>query len=439
MTQAASLGPGQRRIGTGQRIFWLGCDLCLLVLVVLAIADLPNRWHVASLFWLAAYGLFVLRVTTIWPSFYRLVAQNWSMLLYPAVCLASVAWSGSRGVSLVGGIQVMMTVLIALFLGWRFTPRQLIVTVCGLISAAAVLSLGNWLTGTLQPVYSDQGGLLGIYTNKNMLGHYSQMAALMALTIALTPPGQVHPLLRRMAPLAFLTCGFAVLLSQSMTAVLLLPCYTGLLLLLNRRRLPSWLRFGGVGVVVLLLGLGPLALAMMGIDPMAEIFRATGKDATLTGRTQLWSIAARLVAEVPLTGYGYGAFWQMERFSSQHFAVLQAGATSASFHNFMADVAIGTGFSGLLAMFALLLTALSRALRYYRFAGTALATGCLITTFLPITIGMVEPFLYRQHEFMLTWLVMLAVSIQQHTPPFRKAVRPRPPRGQDNDWNKSHR
>lgn len=428
--QIALLPP--RDIGTGQRALWRAWDAGLLGLAIMAMADMPNRWSgMLSLFWLVIYALTLARVLLLWPAFFRLASRNWTLLLYPAVCLLSVVWSGSRGTTLASGVQVTMSFTIALFLGWRFTPRQLILTLCTIISAAAVLGLANWLTGVLQPVYSNVGGLLGIYTSKNMLGHYSQTAALLALTIALMPPGEAPWLMRRAAPLVFVLCVTAVLLSKSMTAVLLLPCYAALLFVLNRKRLPAALCYGTIAVLVLAIGLGPLALAMLGIDPVAEVFRATGKDTTLTGRTELWSLAARLSSAVPLTGYGFGAFWAMGRFDTEHFLVLQAGATAPSFHNFIADIMVGTGLAGLLAMFAMLGTALSRAIRAHRAAGTAVTAACVVTTLLPINVGMLEPYIYRQHEFMMMWVVMLAVSIGEHLPltqpTIRRAPSGRPP------------
>ena len=33
------------------------------------------------------------------------------------------------------------------------------------------------------------------------------------------------------------------------------------------------------------------------------------RDATLTGRTELWSLIVTAIADHPLLGYGYGAFW----------------------------------------------------------------------------------------------------------------------------------
>lgn len=417
--QTASYRPLAYSTGVGQRLFWQVYDVIVLSLMVIAMADMPNRFGVAGPIWLMTYMLFLARVSVMWRSFYRVLTRNWTLLLYPAVCLMSVIWSGSRGTTVVGAVQLTMTMLIAIYLGWRFSPRQLVVAFCAIVSAAAAIGLVNWMTGIFQPVYSDVGGLLGIYTNKNMLGHYSQLAAVMSLTVLLMRRGQVSWVLRLAAPFAFAICLAAVVLSKSMTAVLLMPCYVGLFLLLNRKRLHPLLRYGAIGVLVLLFSLGPLVLTMSGIDPLQAIFDATGKDATLTGRTELWSIAFSVASQAPLTGFGFGAFWVMPQFGPERFEVIQAGAlTAASFHNFMADIAVGTGLMGLAAMFGLIGTVLSRSLRYYFASGSALSVGCLVTLLMPINIGLVETYMYRQHELMLSWMVMLGVSIAAHAPPF---------------------
>ena len=86
------------------------------------------------------------------------------------------------------------------------------------------------------------------------------------------------------------------------------------------------------------------------------------------------------------------------------------------------------------AMGRLLGTVLSRALRHYRASGSALSVGCLILVLVPMNVGLLEPYLYRQHEFMLMWLVMLGVSIRSHLPPF---VVPAPVRHESLDVNES--
>lgn len=397
----------------GQQAVWRLYDAGLALMVLIAAGDLPNRWGLTSVLWMLIYGAALLRILSVWPAYFRLLARNWTYLLYPAICLLSVIWSVAPKTTLVGGIQITMSVLVACYLGWRFDPRKLMILAFSTLFLGSALSLLNYASGgaIAQPLYSDVGGLLGIYTNKNMLGHYSALATLLGLTFLMTPRGQIPALLRAAALLAVMLCPMAVMLSKSMTAILLLPVYLGLMLLLNRRRLAGWLRHGAIAALVLAIGLAPLLMTLAGFDPMAELFARTGKDATLTGRTELWSIAANEIAKVPLTGYGFQAFWVADRFESLRFLVLSAGATAPTFHNFIADTGIGTGLPGILAIFALVATSLRRSLRLWRFDGSPLAVGCLITVLMPVNVALVEPYLYRQHEFMMAWLIMIGVSI----------------------------
>jgi len=39
------------------------------------------------------------------------------------------------------------------------------------------------------------------------------------------------------------------------------------------------------------------------------LFQILGRDSTLTGRTQLWSLVLPAILKHPLLGYGYGGFW----------------------------------------------------------------------------------------------------------------------------------
>lgn len=406
---------------------WLGYDVVLALLFMATAADIPFRWGVSPLAWAVIYAAATLRFLSVWPGFFRLLARNWVYLLYPAVCLVSLLWSAARGATLVGGIQIAMTICLACYLGWRFAPRQLLILAFVTLMIGTTGSILNFSLGLFGGAnFSAVGGLTGIYANKNTLGHTALMLMLLATTLLLMPAGAAPRPTRWLAPAAIVMGAVAVVMSRSMTSVVLMPLYLGLLMLLNRRRLPGWMRHLAVVAAVLTLALAPLALSLAGIDPMAALLDATGKDATLTGRTDLWAIAAGEIARVPMTGHGFGAFWAAPQFESQRFEVLRAGATSASFHNVIADVAVGTGLPGLVAILALIVTTLRRVARNWRMDGGPLAAGLLVSVLLPLNLALAEPYLYRQHEFMLSWLVMLGISLapRRPNPPQRGQERP---------------
>lgn len=418
---AAALAPGFGRTGIaqGERTMWLCYDYMLGLAFVATAGDIPFRYGISPALWAMIYTATILRCLTVWPDYLRLLSRNWAYLLYPAVVLASIVWSISRGSSVVGGIQISMSTLIACYLGWRFSPRQLMMMVFLTMLGGSAASLLNMFTGWLgSPRFSLVGGLQGIYANKNTLGHTSLLMVLVAITLRLLPPVTVPAWVRWLAPWAAIMGLYAVVMSKSMTAIVLIPVYLGLLLLLNRKMLAPWVRHIALMVAVLVVALVPVLMALANTDPMTLLFDLTGKDATLTGRTQLWDIASTEIAKSPLIGYGFGAFWDVQQFANQRYQALQAGATTMAFHNVFMDVGIGTGLLGIAAISVLIATSLRRAIRYWRADGGPLGVGCLITVMLPINLALVEPYLYRPHEIMVGWLIMMGVSIGQFRGPF---------------------
>ncbi len=75
----------------------------------------------------------------------------------------------------------------------------------------------------------------------------------------------------------------------------------------------TWAAHGGWRRLVLL---GPLALLLtltIGsvLSPsIGALVAQVAADATYTGRTEIWSFALDNIAKKPLTGFGYGAFWE---------------------------------------------------------------------------------------------------------------------------------
>jgi O-antigen ligase len=86
------------------------------------------------------------------------------------------------------------------------------------------------------------------------------------------------------------------------------------------------------------------AILILGSQQLAPFL---GRDATLTGRTAIWAQVARFIAERPLFGYGYDAFWRgmqgpsLQVAAAVHFIVAHA-------HNGFLEIALDLGAAGLL-------------------------------------------------------------------------------------------
>jgi len=102
-------------------------------------------------------------------------------------------------------------------------------------------------------------------------------------------------------------CLVLVFLSHSATG---LACAIALALVLvaGWPLLKAWSRFGIAKRLFTLLLLG--SVIAWTASQYSTVVDFLGRDEGLTGRTQMWSLVAVMIAEKPVLGYGYGAFWR---------------------------------------------------------------------------------------------------------------------------------
>lgn len=392
---------------------WALVDVTLLFLVVALSSDmLLQLGPIRALSWMLCYALTLLRVAMTLPEFLGMVARNRVLLAFPLACLASVVWSADRGGSLVSAVQLSMTFTIAAFLGWRYSTAILTKCLAIVLTVACLLSLLHWATGVFPwPVHTSAGGLAGLFSHKNMLGQRALFGVIALLAVLLMSRREAAGGFKLFALVALALSMLALGLAQSMTAVLLLPPAAGLLVLLCLRRIPAGVATALVGLTLVIVALGPVMLAVAGVDPVGTVLDGVGKDATLTGRTIVWDIAQQVIGDHPLLGVGYGAFWSAGEFANLRLATQHAGAvTSASFHNFVFEILVSAGWPGLIAMLALLAAGVRRLGRLYLGAGSV-AAACGLSLFLAsIACALLGPSLYRAHEIMMMLVVMYTVS-----------------------------
>jgi O-antigen ligase len=82
--------------------------------------------------------------------------------------------------------------------------------------------------------------------------------------------------------------------------------------------------------------------------PLGEFIAGLGIDATFTNRADIWRFAFSALAERPLTGHGFKAFWQTEELVYSGGTVETWAVAAANGHNSYLDIALTTGFPGLL-------------------------------------------------------------------------------------------
>jgi len=264
-----------------------------------ALLFVPLLGSMAALAFLASGLALVLRRPGALPPEVRLA---WPLWLLAAWCLVSVVWSDEPALTLRYGVQLALTLAIAVAIAARLSPAALLKAATLAYGVAAVASLA---AGRAR---SDGLGYLGIFNSKNALANAGSILLLAGLCLAIDRriPGRWRIAGAAGAGLG----GMLVLMANSVGGAVACAAVLGALaLILVLRRLAPGLRLVASTLGLLAACLAALALVAH-IDTLAAQFLdATGKDFTLTGRTDLWRIALDEIAQRPFLGAGYQAVW----------------------------------------------------------------------------------------------------------------------------------
>lgn len=270
-----------------------------------------------------------------------------AVLLLVGLAFSSKYWSIFAEVTQRRTIAMAMTSIFAVYLGAAFRgialPRLL-------MHAGLVMGVGSLVMIFAMPsigVHSDVNAGLwrGLWYEKNQMGLVMVIAAVSAAAcLAAGDP-------RRLIPFATLGLSTPLILgTQSKTSLLCLVLGVGLIGGL-------WvLRRGGPALTVVAVWLGVVAVgfsAWLWSTESGEILEALGKDPSLTGRTDIWASLMRRVAERPLTGYGYAAFWGPHS-EPAAFVRQETQWIVPSAHNGWIDLLVQVGWPGTFLVGAIL-------------------------------------------------------------------------------------
>lgn len=283
----------------------------------------------------------------------EILRNRWFFFLFPAFALLSTIWSDTPPHTLKHATEFLLTIVAALLLSSSRNPRA---TLFGLFSAFALFTVISLAVGTVVDV-GDSGttALSGLNDSKN------QQADVVATGFLVTTMMFWLAWKSRSWLQVALSAGvgctqiYATIAAQSVGAVIGLAVAMGIFsMLLLLRGASRKLRAVLIGIAAsVALGTAAVILAFgsVTLDGGAALF---GKDATLTGRTYLWARASEMVAEQPVLGRGFAAFWQRGNLDAEglwKFAHITS-RDGFNFHNTAYDILISLGWIGLL-IFAL--------------------------------------------------------------------------------------
>lgn len=207
---------------------------------------------------------------------------------------------------------------------------------------AAAAIIANFLYILAFPGYGIMGGSLsgsarGMFVHKNIFGQFSAAAFLLLLPFPMQRPFlRYGTLFYGLCALIALVC---VVLSMSSTALAL--TMAGLMMMSFAyvvTRVPSRSVRAYIFLVVIVLGsFGTYTLGSLLLDTFAS---SVGKDATFSGRSEVWQALLLPIAERPIFGHGFAVFRQPDYIASY---TSQIAWGPRSTHNTYIEIALNMG------------------------------------------------------------------------------------------------
>jgi exopolysaccharide production protein ExoQ len=387
-------------------LIWLEYAFVGLVLLMLSQALLgrlgnpdgvgePPAW--LRQMWLPAYAV----VLALVGARIRRLPRAWlgALVVLPILAwtVASTQWSLAPDVTARRALALVFPTLFALYLAARFDWRSLI-RIVAIVSA--ILAVGSAIAAVAVPSFGvhdaiHPGAWRGLFFEKNALGGFMVRATLACLCVMTFSPRAWWAWLGAAG-----LCAGLVVMSTSTTALVgLAAVIAGVCAIAFLRRGPV---FAVTGVWVAAAA-GVAALAVFAVAP-EMFFDLVGKDATLTGRTNIWAALMRQVALRPVEGFGYGAFWGTLH-GPAAWVALQADWHVLAADNAWAEILIQLGWVGV-ALFGLTLLAMipCAVVAVFRSGPAGYWAALLLVTL--VLFSITESIFLKQND--LTWVLYVA-------------------------------
>jgi exopolysaccharide production protein ExoQ len=298
------------------------------------------------------YGVALMLIR--WRQVLRAARTAWPLLALAGLAFLSTAWSVEPMLTLRRSVLLLASTMIAIYVGERYSIKAFAHLLAQTFCLMIVLVLLVYLVAPEYVIdYSAYGGAWrGLSTYKNTFGEYMAVAVLLLALVRF----------RRFSWLRYvflLIAAGLLFLSHSATAVV---CGA-----LTLAAVPLWRLMRGkqrllIGVLVAITFL--LGIYWLLAFP-ETIFQVLGRDATLTGRTDLWSKLLPVIADRPVLGYGYAAFW-----TGSNAEVLNvwigAGRLVPIADNGYIDLCLSLGVAGLALFLCVFTGAFRKAMEYLR-------------------------------------------------------------------------
>lgn len=306
-----------------------------------------------TLFQLSGVALGLFFIWRYLPQLIAMLLREWSTSIIFILVGASLFWSIAPNESLEPVIWFYLTTFVGLYIALRFSLEEQLWLLVIFTVISLLLSLFFIFVIPHVGIHADEphaGLWRGIYSQKNILGRYLSIG--MVLLIGLGKRiNYWRWFLGALLGIGMWGTGSSTALLTTTIMLIIIP-----ILPILRLRLEL-----AIGVILLFIPLVLIAIILV-VNFSPLILETLGKDATLSGRTDLWSAAVEMIKMRPLTGWGFQA-----SFSEKSPIFTMISWQDAPFaHNHWLDLTLELGIFASAAYGFGLLLSIGRAIIYIR-------------------------------------------------------------------------
>lgn len=291
-----------------------------------------------------------------------LFATRWRINLLPGMILFAIwasfssFWTYDASGTAIDIPNLILSIVLGMAVS-RFGARTAAV---GVFVGALIATMTSVLLGIFIPKYGRstefEGALTGVYAHRNLLASVVivGMALSVAFLISATTVRSKFSL--TVATVFFVATAFATL---SGTAIVL-----SALVVVGAVAVWLFRNLGFLGRAIVI----PILLVLAGgigvpwaIREIPSLTGLVGRDATFTGRIDIWNIVLTVSSDRPVLGYGWGGVWRGDLGDQIRNAF--GWDTAKSAHNAFLDALIQVGWVGAGLLVLVIIVALFRSIR----------------------------------------------------------------------------
>jgi len=358
----------------------------------------------------AALAITVPLVLFYWRQTFPMVLRSPLLVAFIILAFASVLWSVYPNLTFKRSGSLLAPVLVGLVAAHRYQPREVIRFTgrfCLLLTAVSlVVVIAFPAVGIMHDRYNTEidGAWRGFTPHKSVFG------TILVLGFEIYVWRTLFESKRRWRHAGIAVAMLVICyLARSSTGFIAMGFSMPLLAIIAVRRSQARLRWLPELAFWGLLILAAVFLPFL----LGTLLQMLGKDLSLTGRIPLWQSLIPFIADRPLGGYGYGAFWISK--SPQLILVTQMNPwRPPDAHNAYLGVALELGLTGAAIATTFLLSVLIRAYRLSRSTGLAWVSYIFVFSFIYVVTSMVETPLLANGSFFTFMLAFCHFSLVQH-------------------------